>query len=79
MQGIRSYFHDNAPQGSLIAMRQAGHSGQPVQHVIVRGETLSGIASRYRVNLNELRRHNGIKGDRIRIGQVISIPGVSGS
>jgi len=79
MQGIRSYFYDNAPQGSLIAMRQAGRTGEPVQHVIVRGETLSGIASRYRVNLNELRRHNGIKGDRIRIGQVLSIPRASGS
>lgn len=79
MQGIRGYFYDNAPPGSLIAMRAESDSGTPVQHVIVRGETLSGIASRYRVSLRDLRRYNGIKGDRIRIGQVLSIPGSSGS
>jgi N-acetylmuramoyl-L-alanine amidase len=40
---------------------------------------LSAIADRYRVSLSELRRHNGIKGDRIRIGQVLRIPYASGS
>jgi len=79
MRGIRAYFQDNAPPGTLLAMRQAGKSNEPVQHVIVRGDTLSGIASRYRVSLSELRRRNGIKGDRIRIGQVLSIPYASGS
>ncbi len=79
MQGIRGYFRDNAPPGSLIAMRQSVQAVDPVQHVIARGETLSGIASRYRVDLNDLRQHNGIKGDRIRIGQVLSIPRASGS
>jgi N-acetylmuramoyl-L-alanine amidase len=76
--GIRSYFHDNPPQGSLLAMRPEIAS-RPVEHVIVRGDTLSGIASRYRVSLNELRRRNGIKGDRIRIGQVIRIPPTAGT
>ncbi len=76
--GIRSYFHDNPPQGSLLAMRPDIVS-RPVEHVIVRGDTLSGIASRYRVSLSELRRKNGIKGDRIRIGQVIRIPPTAGT
>lgn len=79
MQGVRAYFYENAPPGSLLAMRRAGQGDEPIQHVIARGETLSGIASRYRVSLNDLRRQNGIKGDRIRIGQVLSIPRASGS
>jgi N-acetylmuramoyl-L-alanine amidase len=79
MRGIRGYLYDNPPPGSLIAMREAPRPGEPVQHVIVRGDTLSAIADRYRVSLSELRRHNGIKGDRIRIGQVLRIPYASGS
>ncbi|MDH4030498.1 MAG: LysM peptidoglycan-binding domain-containing protein [Chromatiales bacterium] len=47
--------------------------------MIVRGDTLSDIASRYSVSLRALRRHNGIKGDRIRIGQVLQIPRSAGS
>jgi N-acetylmuramoyl-L-alanine amidase len=78
MRGIRSYLYDNPPPGSLIAMG-GGEGTDGVQHVIVRGDTLSGIANRYRVSLNALRRHNGLKGDRIRIGQVLRIPGASGS
>lgn len=78
MRGIRSYVYENPPPGSLIAQRGSPPEGD-VQHVIVRGDTLSGIANRYRVSLNALRRHNGIKGDRIRIGQVLRIPYASGS
>ncbi len=79
MRGIRSYMYDNPPPGSLIAMNGARPPDAPVQHVIVRGDTLSGIADRYRVSLADLRRHNGIKGDRIRVGQVLRIPYASGS
>ena len=39
-----------------------------------RGDTLSGIAHRYRVSLSSLRRHNNLRGDRIRVGQKIKIP-----
>mgnify|MGYP000662256566 FL=1 len=78
MRGIRAYVYDNPPPGSLIAMR-GSRPADGVQHVIVRGDTLSGIASRYRVSLNALRRYNGLKGDRIRIGQVIRIPNTSRS
>jgi N-acetylmuramoyl-L-alanine amidase len=76
--GIRNYFHNNPPQGTLLAMRPAS-TRRAVEHVIVRGDTLSGIASRYRVSLGELRRKNGIKGDRIRVGQVIRIPRSAGT
>lgn len=79
LNGIRQYFWVNAPPGSLLASRGAAGELMPVQHVIVSGDTLSGIASRYNVSTRALRRHNGIKGDRIRIGQVLSIPTTAGS
>ena len=79
MNGVRSYFRSNPPPGTLLAMGGAGGPRGPVEHVIVRGDTLSDIASRYNVSLSRLRKKNRIKGDRIRIGQVLNIPTSSGS
>ena len=42
------------------------------------GDTLSGIASRYRVSVNELRRANGLSNSRIYPGNTLTVPG-SGS
>ncbi len=44
-------------------------------HVVRRGENLTSIARRYRVPLSELRRLNRVRGDRIRVGQRLRIPG----
>ncbi len=63
--GLRGYFRDFAPEGTLLASRK---------HIITRGETLSTIAQRYRVSTDTLREYNGLKGDLVRIGQTISIP-----
>jgi N-acetylmuramoyl-L-alanine amidase len=79
MNGVRSYFRNNPPPGTLLAMGGAGGSRGPVEHVIVRGDTLSDIANRYNVSLRRLRKQNRIKGDRIRVGQVLNIPSSSGS
>ena len=65
MAGIRSYFVSNPPPGTRIAARE---------HVIERGETLSVIASRYRISLKTLRVANHLKSDSLRIGQVLQIP-----
>jgi N-acetylmuramoyl-L-alanine amidase len=71
--GIVDYFTANPPQGSYFA-----HSSSPapraVKHVITRGETLSGIAARYRVSAASIRRSNSLKSDVVRTGQVLTIP-----
>lgn len=64
--GIADYFEDNPPPGTLLASQR---------HVISRGDTLSGIAERYRVPLADLRAWNGIRGDFIRVGDTLVIPG----
>ncbi len=66
MAGVRSYFISNPPPGTRIAAAR--------EHVIQRGETLSGIASRYHVSLNTLRLANQLRSDSLRIGQVLHIP-----
>lgn len=44
------------------------------QHVIGRGETLSGIAQQYGVSMRELRLTNGMSDGNVRVGQVLQIP-----
>lgn len=68
MTGIRKYFKRFPPQGTLLAKTS------PKRHRIHRGETLSEIAEQYSVSLKKLRAANQLSGDRIRIGQVLTIP-----
>jgi N-acetylmuramoyl-L-alanine amidase len=69
--GLKRYFTESPPPGTLLAER----ARSPLKHVISRGDTLSEIASRYQVSLNDLRRQNAIRSDNhIRIGQVLVIP-----
>lgn len=72
LSGIREYFHVNPPPGTWIANNR---NAAPREIVISRGDTLSGIANRYQVSLPLLRRHNGLRDDKIRVGQVLAIPG----
>lgn len=72
-EGIVEYFRENPLPGTYLADNPPSPS-TPVRHVIRRGETLSEIAERYRVSLATLRRSNGLSGDVIRIGQVLTIP-----
>jgi len=48
----------------------------PVEHEVVKGETLSGIAEKYGVTLREIMELNSIQDPgKIRVGQAITIPG----
>lgn len=60
---------------STVAVKNAtGTSkGKAVYHRIRNGETLGGIAARYGVSINQLRRLNGIKGSNIRAGKSLRI------
>lgn len=46
----------------------------PRHHRVVAGDTLSRIASRYGVSVDELQRHNKMKNATVKIGQTIKIP-----
>jgi len=66
MGGIKTYFKQNPPPGSKLAMVR--------KHKITRGETLSAIASNYQVSMDTLRSANSLKGSLLRVGQVLEIP-----
>ncbi len=69
-KGVSGYFSTYRPMsGETVAS-----SGDNLKHKIRRGETLSEIAQQYRVSLNQLRSANRIRGDMVRVGQVLTIP-----
>jgi N-acetylmuramoyl-L-alanine amidase len=68
-KGTRSYFRSNPVPGTLLAARDR-------KHRITRGETLSGIAQHYQVTLASIRGANNIRGDKLHIGKMLSIPAI---
>ena len=74
MLGIRAYFYDNPPPGTLIAKMRDRPGSVPVSHVITRGDTLSTIADRYNVSVTKIKSANNLKSDRIVVGRMLSIP-----
>lgn len=73
-QGIVDYFAVNPPEGTYFAANPPAPAPEVVRHVIARGETLSGIAERYRVSSATIKRTNSLRSDVLRVGQVLMIP-----
>jgi N-acetylmuramoyl-L-alanine amidase len=72
-RGVVGWFSAHPPPGSLLAwQREQGAR----EYTIVRGDTLSDIASRFNVSLGELRQLNGLSTNRILVGQTLRIPRV---
>ncbi len=71
MSGVRRYYTSNPPPGTRLALARAK---QPKRYVIKRGDTLSHIAKRYGVSMRSLRSANRLRGDRLLVGKVLTIP-----
>lgn len=73
--GVRDYFRASPPPRVLLAGNAVAPVKRPrVVHVIRKGETLSMLAQQYRVSVREIRSINGLRDDRIRVGQRLQIP-----
>lgn len=68
-RGLKGYLRNHAPTGTQLASTPTNS-----RHTIRHGETLSGIAQRYQVNVKAIRSANALATDRIRVGQVLVIP-----
>ena len=66
-KGTLAYFQNNPPPGSVLAMKDR-------KHRISSGDTLIALANRYSVDISDIRRANGLKSDRLIIGDVLKIP-----
>ena len=72
-KGLRNYFVSNPPAGTRLAKRAS-----PRRHTVRRGDTLSDIAQRYGVSMSSLRHSNRLRGDRLLVGNVLTIPSQGG-
>ena len=75
MKGIDEYFRKTPPPGTLLAWEKQQQGGSSVSHYrIQRGDTLSGVARRNQTTVSELMQFNGLRDDRVMVGQTIRIP-----
>ncbi|UUO23391.1 AMIN domain-containing protein [Colwellia sp. M166] len=65
---IDDYFAHNAPDGTLVAKARVR------EHKISSGESLSVVAQRYKISVNQLKSANNLKSNVVRIGQTLKIP-----
>ena len=73
--GLREHFQRYPPPASLLAwQRDNQRSPSGNEYRIQSGDTLSAIAVRHGVPVNQLRQANDLNGDVIRVGQVLQIP-----
>lgn len=66
VRGVVSYFEASPPPGTRLA--------QVRKHRVARGDTLSGIASRYAVSVNSLKMANNLSTEMVRAGELLRIP-----
>ena len=69
--GVEQWFKTHPPAGTLLAWQR---SQRNQSYVIAQGDTLSGIAQRFSVSVNDLKTSNGLQSNSIRVGQALVIP-----
>lgn len=72
-KGISAYFNESPPPDTYVAWAKNNRQ-LPKKYTIARGDTLSGIAQRYRVSVAAIRRENQLASSVIKVGQKIIIP-----
>ena len=71
--GIVKRFSHSPPPDTYLAW-QKRQRDKTIRYVVARGDTLSGIAKRYQVSVNSIRRENDLASSVIKVGQRIVIP-----
>lgn len=61
--------------GSLFLPHAAQAGDGSIAYTVQRGDTLSGIAHSFGTSVRSLQRANGLRGDLIRTGEVLRVPG----
>lgn len=78
VEGINHWFYERPPRNTLIAWQKEHGGFAPGSYTVKRGDTLSEIAERFHVSMNEIKQHNQMKSNTVQLGQTLKIPG-SGS
>lgn len=66
LSGVTQYFNEHPPRNSALAAR-------PKVYQVVRGDTLSGIAQKFKVSMNAIKKGNKLSSNRVYIGQKLEV------
>lgn len=66
LSGVTQYFNEHPPRNSALAAR-------PKVYQVVRGDTLSGIALKFKVSMNAIKKGNKLSSNRVYIGQKLEV------
>lgn len=67
-QAVTKYFREKAPEGTYFS------NYRPKTHKVVRGDSLSVLARRYKTSISAIKKANKMKSNGLRIGQTLKIP-----
>lgn len=73
IQQANNLSGDRIVVGQVLIIPSAVQT-EPRHHVVVRGDTLSGIAAQFSVTVRAIQESNGLSNDRIFVGQRLIIP-----
>ncbi|AVF36088.1 N-acetylmuramoyl-L-alanine amidase AmiB [Rahnella sikkimica] len=63
-----------ASSSSRASAATAKATKKPAKHTVKRGDTLSAIASKYGVSMNDIKTANHMKSGEVQLGQTLTIP-----
>ena len=75
--GLGGEVPKSAPKAINVAPQRVAYTNAGRQYTVRRGDSLSEISSRTGVSVAQLRAVNGLRGNLIRAGQKLEIPGQS--
>ena len=67
------------PANNSVVVKTSSKGLFAPMHKVKKGETISFIAQHYGVDINKLKRANGLRSNKIKAGQMLKIPGKSDS
>lgn len=76
VDGVMNYFYAAPPAGTLVAWQKENGikpNSAVTSYTVKRGDSLSVIAQRYGMTLNELKSRNKLTSNTIHVGQVLSL------
>ncbi len=78
-RGIRSHFCRRPPPHAKLLRGGVSCDSITIEHLVQKNDTLGELARAYSVPIAVIRVANNLKSDKIRVGQVLTIPTGSGS
>ncbi|WP_428239675.1 N-acetylmuramoyl-L-alanine amidase [Gynuella sp.] len=73
--GITTYFRNNPEPGTYVAWVK-NQAGRYKKYTVVKGDTLSDIARKNGISIDQIQALNNLKNNNIRIGQILKLPEV---